>query len=426
MKQKKVLIITSSGGNGLLQAAQAKEDEVLLKDPDAIIIKKDALMQWMGNSFGSFARHLWNSAQKKGNVLSQVFFLKTQFIVEYFSTPILFICMFRLLMKEDVDRVIDTQVFCTAYFVKAIRLYNWLRKKNLVLEKVMIDLPTKKAGHFFGPIRRCTKKDKQYLKFVTVEPLLQGYKNEEEFWKKSCKLPLKNIVYEPFIVRKCFRKYENLKKCTQKMDLEFCFFSNEEKELMQSIFSKGLIHYTQANDHFNFHIEPDEFVITILLGSQPSYLGSFGYVKKMIEFSRKFDRKTHLFIFCADFDKKKNSLFVDLCKYINSVEDFPKNLSIIPFSYQTQNKIAPLIYRSNQTITRAGGGTAMELLAVMRGEIFIHTENFKKNASKKQLLGGIPGHESGAAEYLEQKREAKIVNPELFYSYITDHSLARK
>ena len=61
----------------------------------------------------------------------------------------------------------------------------------------------------------------------------------------------------------------------------------------------------------------------------------------------------------------------------------------------------------------------MELIAVVRGQIFIHTESKKKSPSKKDLLKGIPGHESGAAEYLEEKAQAKIVNPELFYSYMS-------
>lgn len=420
MSRKKVLIVTCSGGNGLLQAAQAKEDEVLLHDPDTIIIKRDSIMQWTGKAFGIFARHVWNSSQKNGNVFLQVFFLRTQMIAEYLFTLNFFFCMLYLLIKEDVDRVIDTQLFGTAYFIKAIRLYNWYRGKNLVLEKVMIDLPTKKAKHFFSPIKRCTKKDRKYLKFITIFPLTEKNETEELFWKKACKLKLENIIYEPFIVRKCFREYEKLEKCQKKMDLEFCFFSKPEKEMMKSIFSKGSVVFSEQKDRFIFHIEPTNFVMTILLGSQPSYLGSFGYIEKMIAFSRKNSRKTVLFIFCAEFDLKKKSLFVDLGRYIKSIKNFPPSLSIIPFSYQSQDKIAPLLYRSNQTITRAGGGTAMELLAVMHGQIFIHTETVDKNASKKELLKGIPGHESGAAEYLEKKAQANIVNPELFYSYLLE------
>lgn len=418
MQRKKVLIITCSGGNGLLQAAQAKEDEVLAKNPDAIIIKRDTMVDWMGSWFGALGKFLWNGSQKKGNVLVQVLLLKGQVFVEYMVTFQLFILMFRLLCKEDVDRIIDTQIFGPTAFIKAIRLINWLKKKDLVLEKVMIDLPTKKAEHFFLPIRRLTKKDKPYIKFVTIKPLMDEKENETDFWREKCKLPLKNIIYEPYIVRKCFYKFAPLEKCTENMQLSFSFSSIPEKQEMKSCFSRGPIVFKENKDSFVFSIQPDDFVITILLGSQPSYLGTMGYVERIMELAKKTGKKIYLFIFCAEYKKGKNTLFSNVCNKVISSKDFPESLSIIPFSYQKPEKIAPLLYRTNQSITRSGGGTAMELMAVMRGQIFIHTEALKKAPTRSELLKGIPGHESGAAEYLEKSAQAIIVNPELFYSYM--------
>jgi hypothetical protein len=57
----------------------------------------------------------------------------------------------------------------------------------------------------------------------------------------------------------------------------------------------------------------------------------------------------------------------------------------------------------------------MELMAIMSGKSFIHSEAKKgknKTLSREDLLKGIPGWEAGNARYLIKKVNAKLVTPE--------------
>src|SRR5690606_20343861 len=91
-----------------------------------------------------------------------------------------------------------------------------------------------------------------------------------------------------------------------------------------------------------------------------------------------------------------------------TMKNYPKNLSIIPFSFQNEDVIAPLFYRSDINCTRSGGQTAMELICVSTGEMFIHSE-----AKKGQdVLQGISGWEAASATYLQKVKGARIVTPD--------------
>ena len=85
-------------------------------------------------------------------------------------------------------------------------------------------------------------------------------------------------------------------------------------------------------------------------------------------------------------------------------------------SFQEDDTIAALFHRANISITRAGGQTAMELMGVSTGEVWIHSET--KNLSGDlpltfdQLLDGIPVWEAGSACYLKEKFGSKLVTPE--------------
>jgi hypothetical protein len=64
----------------------------------------------------------------------------------------------------------------------------------------------------------------------------------------------------------------------------------------------------------------------------------------------------------------------------------------------------------------------MELMCVMSGEIWIHSEAKKMpgqeaDLSMDQLLRGIPGWEAGSAIYMQKLWNAKIVTPESFETF---------
>ena len=64
----------------------------------------------------------------------------------------------------------------------------------------------------------------------------------------------------------------------------------------------------------------------------------------------------------------------------------------------------------------------MELLHVMSGQIWIHSEvkreKVKDILSNEELLKGIPNWEAGNASYLIEKKGAKVITPWLFESHL--------
>lgn len=407
---KKLLIITSSGGGGLIQTANAKEQEALAKYPDLQIVRRDLLKDWIfWKPLSQYFINFWNKAQKKGNISAQKICVSGQFLFDIFLHPVIFLYALYTLFKEDVDYVIDTQPLGTSAIVKALRIYNRRRGRNIRLEKVLVDLPTKKATHFFRPIKKLSSQNRSLVLLTTIAPLLDEGESEEEFWQSTCGLSAKEINLEEVYVRQAFREFKGKGKTTDSMRIKVAYKNSEELNLMQKTFQKGTIRSKAHFGEVEFFIEPTDKLITVLLGSQPAGDSTLNYIKKMIALVKEFPTiKTHLFVFCADHKEGERSLFQKIAEAVSLVKDYPKHLSIIPFSFQTEKVIAPLFYRSDITCTRSGGQTAMELMCVSTGEIWIHSE-----ASEGQdVLQGIPGWEAASAVYLQKLRGAKIVTPD--------------
>lgn len=419
-KPKKLLIITSSGGGGLIQTANAKEQEARVADPYLIIVRKDVLRDWMGNVFGKFCSEMWNGAQMKGNIAALRFVISAQYIFDYFCWPYFFLRALCTLFKEDVDQVIDTQPLGTSAILKALRIYNRKRNKNVRLQKVLVDLPTKAATHFFRPIKNLSKKDRPYLQLTTIAPLLDEGQTAEDFWQTNCRLSEKEIHYEDVYVRQSFRKFQHKKRSAQDFPVFVRFKSSDELRLMKHTFEKGSLAGSVKGDEVHFSISPKDRLIAVLLGSQPASEATFNYVKKFLRIGQEEsspDRLCHIFVFCSEHKPHEQSLFRKVADYVAEIKQYPKNVTIVPFSFQRDDCIAPLFFRSDLTCTRSGGQTAMELMCVSTGEMWIHSETKKdpeqkEDLSLEQLLEGIPGWEAANALYLKKVRNAKIVTPE--------------
>lgn len=164
-----------------------------------------------------------------------------------------------------------------------------------------------------------------------------------------------------------------------------------------------------------------------MLGSQPTQQATLSYVQSFIDAfkERKESNQTHyFFVFCSQKKFEKTPLQDRIRDLILAQTNYPKNLIIIPMSSQGDDVIAPLYFRSDATLTKSGGITAMELLSVAKGKIWIHHEETSLNILQKMLLSqksssssykGMPRWEYGNAIYLEELKGATIVTPETFF-----------
>ena len=426
-KIHKVLIITSSGGGGLLQAANAKEQEVKGKNPSAIVVRRDVMTDLIW-PFGKLCVAGWNKAQIKGNVRIQSNLGRSNRIADRLFWLHIFFFTLKLLFKEDIDQVIDTQVLGTSAIIKAIRFFNRRRKKQVYLEKVLVDLPTKKATHFFLAIKALKPVDRKHFKLITIPPMLEKGETEEDFWRVNCNLTVSELQYEDYYIRKSFSKYRNLDRKAETMALKTRYQTQEERRLIEETIRRGKNEFSSFGEErkeVEFIIPPSAFVCTILLGSQPASDATFNYVKKFIEIAKEKKGQNpsiYLFVYCANHQPKQQTLFQRVVDLVTSLADYPSSLTVIPMSFQNEDVIAPLFFRSDITCTRSGGQTAMELMSVARGQIWVHSEAKKEigTLTNEELLAGIPCWESASAAYLQQARNAKIVTPDTFAPLVYD------
>ncbi len=418
------LIITSSGGGGLLQAAVAKEQELRRENPDIKIVKKDVMKQWVWRFIGPVSIRIWNKAQRKGNIKVLQWLIDNLYIADKFFWLPIFVKAFTILMRKKIDRVIDTQPVGTSAIIKALRLYNFLRKKNIMLERVVVDLPTKSNRHFFHPVRNLSIKDRKLIKMYTIEPLTEKDQTDEQFWLENCNLKIDQIVYQHYFIRDQFNS-KNYKDVFEK-DFEISMLAKGKEELayIKETFSKGNAEVCIEDFNMKTVVRPSDTLFAILLGSQPANQATLNYIKQVVHLAKKAkdkNKKYFLFVFCQNHTPGKNSLLKQIRDFALSLKIFPKSLSIFPLSFQSADVIAPVFARADVTCTRSGGQTLMELMSLAKGKMLIHSEAKGSNPSFESLLKGIPTWEAGSAVYLKEKRGAEVITPQTYSLHIQDY-----
>lgn len=417
-KRKKLLLITSSGGGGHLQAAKAQAVKALSEDPTTEIIQKDILIDIVSKKFGKGFVFLWNSSQKRGNIKFLMFLLKNIPTADFLFGTFIFIKVFYFILKEGIDQIVDTQPIGTFAIIKAIKLARKITRKPLKLEKIVTELPTDNVVHFFKPIKSLSPNDRSFLKLISTVPLIHENQTADAFWQKNCGLSEKEVCYESFPLRPSFKKYINTKrKHNERMEIKIHVNSSEEKFLIADTIKKGSLHSEIYRENITITIEPTDKVSTILLGSQPTEEATIKYLKKYIEIMRRLgiDERHLLFVFCNAHYEHRNSLLKRVHSLIQKADHYPENLNIIPMCFQCDDVIASLYYRSDATFTRSGGLTAMELMSVAQGQIWIHSETRHGTINGESLGRGMPIWERGNASYLQEKKGARFITPETFF-----------
>ncbi|MEI6241910.1 MAG: hypothetical protein WCP39_00705 [Chlamydiota bacterium] len=407
-KTNNVLILTSSGGSGLLNAAKAQKQAILKKDPNSKVIIKDILLSDSWNLIGKFGVNIWNSSQKYGMIFWQKVLGKWKSIAEYLFWPQVFLEVSYLLEKEKIDRVIDTQVLSSSATLLAIKRYNKKYKKSIVLEKVIVDIPSYQNTLFFRPIKKLSLSQKKALKLISIKPFLENEKTLSEFWQTHCGMDESSVIYTDFPIRQGFHGYIGKNKPNLPFEILLRIPEPFENKLITDCLKNSLIKHTRTDKDFLFTIFPKEFLFAIVLGSQPTDQSTIKYIKSYIEIAKSCpEKKIHLFVFSSSW-KSSRSLFQKV--HDIAISHSIKNLSVIPFSLQEEDVIAKLFFRADGTITRSAGQTVLELMATCPKKRYIHSEA----KPHQSIFDGMPGWEAGGARYIREKFGAVIVSPDTF------------
>ncbi|MCB1114841.1 MAG: hypothetical protein KDK71_00095 [Chlamydiia bacterium] len=417
-KRKKLLLITSSGGGGHLQAAKAHAVKALSENPTTDILEKDIFLDILSKPLGKAFVFLWNYSQKRGNIKFLTFLLKNIPTADFLFGSFIFIKFLYIILKEGVDQIVDTQPLGTSAIIKAIKIARKVSGKPLKLEKIVTELPTDNVVHFFKPIKNLSEQDRTLIKLISTIPLLHPNQTADAFWQKNCGLSEREVCYESFPLRPSFKKYLNPEmNRSMRMEIQIHVNTAEEKFLIADTMKKGTLRSEIYREKISVVIEGTDKVSTILLGSQPTEEATLRYVKKYIEMMKRLniDERHLLFVFCNAHHEHRNSLLKRVHSLVQKTEHFPSNLNIIPMCFQTDDVIASLYYRSDATFTRSGGLTAMELMSVAQGQIWIHSETRHGTINGEALEKGMPIWERGNASYLQKKKGARFITPETFF-----------
>ena len=420
VKKKNLLIITSAGGSGHLQTAHAQTTKALNKDGEATIIQKDILVDMVGETFGKWCLRIWHASHKRGYIRFMTLLQQNVPAADIIFGLFIFVRTLHLLLKEDITRIIDTQPVGTASMIKAIRCVNKLHGKTLILEKIITELPTEYATHFFKPIKLLSSPDRACLKLISSPPFLKKHQTTTAFWQSNCGLHESRVCYDNFPLRSAFKQYIN-KSRGKRMCITLSTQCLREKQQITNTISRGPVLFKARADEVTIDIKAEDKVSTLLLGSHPSQGATLKYLLAYMQMMRQSDTKTpHLFfVFCSGAITDQNSLLAKAHALIQGAPCFPSHLSVIPMSFQRDNVIAPLYHRSDATFTRSGGLTAMELASVAKGQIWVHAtvkegSIDEKRLTEKALAKGMPSWERGNAAYLCAKKGARFITPNLF------------
>lgn len=409
LEKETYLFIWSRGGGGHKAVMEAKMQE-LEERGDYEFIALDMMGEEFLNSLvfpiigkmGDFAVSIWNDAQKAGDVRKQKIVSSLQWLAEIVFTPFVYRRMRRFLLsrKTPLKGIIVTQALCNAGIASAIRTVNRKRGWNMRLDLWMSDLPTEKAIHFFYSIRKIGR-SQSLSDLVTLyspppyakDTLIKG--KEFDWWQKWVG-KVRVITDQPYPIRKAFLDQPSLIGKAVHLQLR----SAGQKPLC-------------------FHIEGRDKVATLMLGSQPSVQAVLDYVDVMIKLSieedlqRKkqkmiSDTRYYFFVFCGT-GLAKDYLISEVRKRTVS-PNFPLFLTIVPFSLQTDQELAPLLARSDVTLTRSGGATSMELMHLNRekkGLTLIHSEGAQRGDRLWSRLVDklVPHHKKGEVAQLASSKE---------------------
>lgn len=415
MKPKRVLLLTVAYGGGHLQAAKAKKQELLSKDPHTVIYEVDILLDWVSRFIFKYYLDRWNHWQRTGQVVKQERLLRLQPIADILLWPFIFCRAFFTLLTKDIDQIIDTQNIGTSPLIKAIRFAKKFTKKNIYLEKVITELPTEEVTHFFRPIKGLSPRSRKMLKVISTMPLLKENQTSEDFWQEQCGLSEAHIQYGALPLRQSFIKLLDKKSKRKKLDLTLHVSNTDDLKEITSTMKRGSVKYKTGKNEIKITIDSEERVSIVMLGSRPNESATKEYVNHFINVLNQFkkpQKKDLLFVFCSS-DKCANGYLLNkICKLVKEANPYPKTLTVIPLPYQDDHVIAPLFFRSDATFTRSGGLTAMELLSVCEGKIWIHAEKDRRGKSTITM----PHWEEGNAYYLKQKKGAEFITPSEFNS----------
>lgn len=418
------LLLTLASGTGHIQTAKRVEHDLRQVRPNQNLQTKEIGELLYGKYLSTMGNENFNSLLKNEDIDGINSRLKLQHLHDTLLLPYQFIKFVHLLATNDITHVVDTQSIGLKALTSAARVVNFFRGiftphiPPVRVSLVMTELPNKDTHNFFPFIKSLNEEDRKIFQLITTKPLLEVGETDEEFWKKHCDLSHAKgeVVYDSLPIRPTFEKLT--KESTKPEQLKVRVGTPKEmKQIGECLGEEVQTDETTSTKKAVFPVQNGDKITYLMLGGQACIEATKGYVKTKIKMAKETasDDRHYLFVFCGK-NESEDSLFNQIHALVDKEKKeaaFPKHLKIVPLSFQTDEEVAPILARSDETITKSGGLTSMELDALARGKIFIHSSyTIDPVASEETLCDrGMSCWEAGNARYLKHFHNAKIVTP---------------
>ncbi|MGZ3633432.1 MAG: hypothetical protein ACXWM7_03855 [Parachlamydiaceae bacterium] len=381
-------------------------------------LEVDVLQTYLGK-IGIWAADQWDKAQQMGEIEKQESLASQQWLSDILFGPIIFLGTLIDLISNQPSQIVSTQAIATPSILLAIKFYNQYLKregqKDVQLHLYMTDMPTEFAKHFFDALKRIKENEgKEFFTLHAPKP-----KNEID-WPALCGIP-KEQVHELEIdklpIRQDFLNAISSYSASNQVSVEIKISDQAELTLLNRLLTlqnretfteveyagPQLVSYSMAKEDRGFFV---------MLGSQPTESAIQAYVDQFVEMAKRNPTTHHhLFSFTGRFCIEEDCFYKRLSTYLTTKylskqnkDNWPTNLTVIPLSFQSAQQLVGLEMACD-TITRSGGATIMELLALNE----IHIEEMPRKrlihaqrSGERSLEESIPLWERGNFYFLQE------------------------
>ncbi|CAK9076294.1 Putative lipase C4A8.10 [Durusdinium trenchii] len=413
------LVVTSSGGGGHLVAAKNLQQTLIEEldgsymlamellrryqgslKPHALKLAKAALLQVQqksavelvdlmkspctsldGNgyiSLGDFMTAQWNSKQQAGNIKGLKELVSYQPVADMaFGSQ----CRnyMKSLIKESTfgyqqppTRLISTQPL----FLQS--LLDAAEDVSAGIDLYMTDLPTPEAVHFFGPLTKLRQLSSTFTRRLYLHTLAPSRGGVKELEKLSG-VPQQQIKMEKF------------------MPVSFGFTRKDELPSPETATAIRLKAQLPVEEEFlkgknPVMLEAEDQLVLVMLGSQPTADAVRTYAEESLKLPERNVGRRFIFLACGrPSSSTYKKLYEDLVALARARST--SKTQLLPFTGQSAQQI---LGRADVTVTRSGGLTAGELLALHRRgdrkQVLLHVEPVEKE-EKTRTLAGLPDME---------------------------------
>lgn len=446
-QEVKKIILTTQGGGGHLQAAKRVEQDLTALGIKYLVV--DVSSQGFLKRIidvGEWGTKHWNAINSSGDIKAIKDLASKQWLAELVYGPRYYRKILSYLQKYPAcDEIIDTQPLNSDEILKAIVAHNRQvlsnasgpATTNVTYRKIITDMPTPRSTHFWQSLARIQAVDAPYVTLVTPVAAgdLDGSKTADFYRRQLPQLmqgadlagrsPLQ-LSFGP--IRRGFLKQLAVAD-SKSQPLLIQAASVEELADIAEVSGLAARFAAQDATHLSLAVEKNAEVHSLMLGSQTQSENMLAYVTQEIELARQYyGRRSgplYLFIFAGK-NEGEASLFQRLCSLVRSLKAegrWPVGLHLLPLSYQGDEFIGHLYSFADLILIRSGGLSCMEVEAVSRGMILIHSSDLKEKVgiSADLIEGGIPNWEAGNALHVidatrlaDHRRRAFVVNQYLF------------